>query len=209
MKKITLLGDSIFDNEVYVAHDQAVIDQINRKDKKDWGADLLAVDGAITQDVANQCPQINADTTHLIVSCGGNDALGYLPLFGEPVRDILEAMGVMAEIKAQFQKQYQLMVCKVREQGKHLVLCTIYDSVPEIDHSLLAALSIFNEVILKEAVRHYLPVLDLRLICNDTADYSTISPVEPSAQGGGKIIDAITNLLTHHDFTCRQSIIYT
>ncbi len=209
MKKITLLGDSIFDNEVYVSSGQAIIDQINRRGKKDWSAELLAVDGAITQDVANQCLKINADTTHLIVSCGGNDALGCFPVFGEPVRDVQEAMEIMAEIKAQFQQQYQLMISNAKEQGKHLVLCTIYDSVPEIDRSLLAALSIFNEVILKEAVRYNVPVLDLRLICNDKEDYSTISPIEPSVQGGGKIIDAITNLLTQHDFSCRQSNIYT
>jgi hypothetical protein len=37
--------------------------------------------------------------------------------------------------------------------------------------------------------------LDLRLICKERADSSTISPIEPSASGGGKIARAILSAI--------------
>ena len=49
------------------------------------------------------------------------------------------------------------------------------------------ALAPFNDVILREATAHGLSVLDLRLVCDEPGDYSTVSPIEPSAQGGRKI----------------------
>jgi hypothetical protein len=50
IRRIALLGDSIFDNEPYVLPGKAVIDQINQLNKNDWSAELLAVDGATTRD---------------------------------------------------------------------------------------------------------------------------------------------------------------
>jgi hypothetical protein len=39
-------------------------------------------------------------------------------------------------------------------------------------------------------------VIDLRLICDERADYSAVSPIEPSAAGGGKIARAIARAVT-------------
>jgi hypothetical protein len=67
---------------------------------------------------------------------------------------------------------------------------------------------VFNDVILLEAFRAGLPVLDLRLICDEARDYSAVSPIEPSAAGGVKIVQGIVRLVTGHDFTRRESVIY-
>jgi hypothetical protein len=48
----------------------------------------------------------------------------------------------------------------------------------------LTALALFNEVILEEACKRKLAVIDLRTICNEKEDYSEVSPIEPSHQGG-------------------------
>ena len=50
----------------------------------------------------------------------------------------------------------------------------------------------FNEVILREAFRAAVPVVDLRLICTEVSDYAICSPIEPSVSGGGKIARSIT-----------------
>jgi hypothetical protein len=72
----------------------------------------------------------------------------------------------------------------------------------------MTALAMFNEVILREAFDAKIPVIDLRLICSESSDYSEISPIEPSASGGENIVRAIVQLLANHKFERKQSIIY-
>ena len=55
------------------------------------------------------------------------------------------------------------------------------------------ALSLFNDVILTEAMRMRLPVLDLRQIMDEDSDYA--NPIEPSAHGGEKMAKAISQIL--------------
>jgi hypothetical protein len=51
-----------------------------------------------------------------------------------------------------------------------------------------------------------LPLIDLRLICNDDADFA--NPIEPSVQGGAKIAAAIETLLADYDFGGPRSEIF-
>ncbi len=51
-----------------------------------------------------------------------------------------------------------------------------------------------NEAILAEGSRQQLPVIDLRQICSEVTDYSSLSPIEPSAKGGLKITKVISKL---------------
>jgi hypothetical protein len=55
------------------------------------------------------------------------------------------------------------------------------------------ALAIFNDVISREAAIRGLPLIDLRVICNDPGDYA--NPIEPSVQGGAKIARAIAGVV--------------
>jgi hypothetical protein len=48
---------------------------------------------------------------------------------------------------------------------------------------------VFNDCIVRAAFAHGLPLLDLRLICTEEADYA--NSIEPSARGGEKIARAI------------------
>ena len=69
-----------------------------------------------------------------------------------------------------------------------------------LDRVEVTGLCLFNDVILREAFRAGLPVIDLRLVCTDAADYARSSPIEPSVVGGGKIARAIGRLVTTYDF---------
>lgn len=208
-KKVALLGDSIFDNEVYVVQRKSVIEQINAIDKKNWEAELLALDGAVTRDIAQQCVQVTQDVTHLIVSCGGNDALGYLEVFIEKCSSMLEAMQRLTEIRKLFKKSYQAMLESIQALNRNFAVCTIYDSSPNIGEPLLTALAIFNDVIFKEAFKLGVPVLDFRLTFDQPADYSAMSPIEPSEIGGEKIAKVIAYFVEHHDFNTKNSVIYS
>lgn len=78
MKHIVLLGDSIFDNAVYVLGKPPVIEQLRSVLPANWKATLLAVDGSVTREVHNQLTELPADASHLVASSGGNDALRQL-----------------------------------------------------------------------------------------------------------------------------------
>ncbi len=63
--------------------------------------------------------------------------------------------------------------------------------------------------ILSEAFRAAVPVIDLRLVCTEAGDYSKVSPIEPSAVGGGKIAGAIARVLAEHDFMSGGSRVFS
>ncbi|MBL7003633.1 MAG: SGNH/GDSL hydrolase family protein [Gammaproteobacteria bacterium] len=194
MKHIVLAGDSIFDNTRYVDSGQSVIDQLRRKANNNFDSTLIAVDGSITNELNNQFVQLPPDTTHLFISSGGNDALEAERILGEPVANVFGAMTLLSKAIDQFHADYRAMLHEAVDRVQNVIVCTIYDSIPGYAKEAMTALKLFNEVILREAFANNLPVIDLRLICDDANDYSIISPIEPSEQGGDKIADSIVYL---------------
>ena len=202
---IALVGDSIFDNSVYVDGPYSVSDHLIKLEPE-WHIDLIAVDGHTTIDVPDQSRLIAKGTSHIVLSIGGNDALNVISKLRTPCHDVLEGLGVLADIREEFIRNYALALEAVMSHRLPLILCTIYDQVPGLSPELQTALSSFNEVILREAAIRQLPVIDLRCICNSTSDYSSISPIEPSEEGGLKIaqwISASVREIDHGAGGCR------
>jgi lysophospholipase L1-like esterase len=208
MNHVVLLGDSIFDNARYVPERPAVIDQVRQSLPGGWRATLLAVDGHIAEDVAGQLKGLPADATHLVVSAGGNDALGESGLLTEPAGTVGEALGLVQEVRDRFRSSYRAMLGALGAVGKPVAVCTIYDSIPGFGSAERAALAGFNEVVLREAFAARIPVIDLRLICDRPEDYSHVSRIEPSAVGGAKIARAIAELVASHNFGHPRSTVY-
>ena len=194
MKHIVLLGDSIFDNGVYVPGEAAVIDQLRASMPVDWKATLLAVDGHVIRDVAGQLERLPRDASDLVVSVGGNDALGQAHLI-EQVESIEELTSALAEIMPGFRREYAAMLDAVTQRKLHTTVCTIYRQCPFPDAKwrrlVPLAVDAFDDIIQQEAGRHDLPVIELREICTEAEDYSGLSPIEPSSIGGMKIVQAI------------------
>jgi hypothetical protein len=208
MGHAVLLGDSIFDNARYVPDRPPVIEQLRQALPRDWRASLLAVDGDITEDVVNQLRGLPADATHLVVSAGGNDALGESSILSESVGTVREALSIIHDVRTRFRQSYRAMLQALSAVGKPTAVCTVYDAIPGLGPAEQAALAGFNEVILREAFLAGLPVIDLRLVCDRPSDYSHVSPIEPSSVGGAKIVRVIAELVTTHDFGQRRSTIY-
>jgi hypothetical protein len=191
MAHIVLLGDSIFDNAAYVRGGPDVVRQLRGKLPEGWQANLLAVDGHVTRDVPRQLARLPDEASHLVVSVGGNDALGASHLLGAGVRRVADAVGLLGEAQDLFAQSYEAMLETVLAPGLPTALCTIYDTPqtsPE-QRIIRTALAIFNDVITRAAFSRGLPLIDLRLICGDPADYA--NPIEPSVRGGEKISSAI------------------
>lgn len=211
MAHIVLLGDSIFDNAPYVpagTHVQAQLESLVTPSDR---VSLLARDGSVLADMVAQVARLQElpeQADWIVVSCGGNDVLGLVGAMQSKVGSVIEAAMLLADWQAEFRRDYRRMLNIVLSRRRPVALATIYDGVPGLDPGLRTALAPFNDVILREAIAHRLPVLDLRLICDQPDDYALVSPIEPSAQGGGKIAAAIAQLVREQDPGARRTVVY-
>jgi hypothetical protein len=194
---LILIGDSVFDNGVYVQPGQADVSAHLRTklEPKGWSVDVRAVDGDIVSDVAGQLGSkpIPKPCT-LVLSVGGNDALGHLEVLQEPIIDGTMATALMRfrEIREDLRIQYANALDLILSHQQPLIACTLYNpKYPEADLQMLAetALSFFNDVITEEALRRNIPIIDLRDVCSKPDAFA--NPIEPSEIGGDLITDAI------------------
>ena len=194
---VVLLGDSVFDNAAYVSGGPDVVRQLRERLPAGWQATLAAVDGATTADVPRQVRGVPEDATHLVLSVGGNDALGRLDILEAPARSVADALGRLAEMADRFEDGYRAALEATLGRGLPTALCTVYDPRfpdPVLQRLCVTGLAHFNDRILRAAFGAGLPVLDLRSICGEDADFA--NPIEPSTRGGAKMADAIVGLVT-------------
>jgi lysophospholipase L1-like esterase len=208
MTHVVLLGDSIFDNGAYVRRGEPdVVAQVQAKLPGGAKASLCAVDGAVTAGVERQLARLPSDATHLIVSVGGNDALRSSGLLREQARSVAEVIAKFATVQDEFARNYRAMLDAVLERRLPTAVCTIYDARfpdPQEQRLVVTALSIFNDVITREAFARRLHLIDLRLICNEPDDYA--NPIEPSAKGGEKIAGVIAQVAAGNTIFPRSQV---
>ena len=204
MRKVVLLGDSVFDNGSYVGGGADVIAQLRERLPDGWAAELLAVDGSVMAGVVEQAKRLPAHATHLIISVGGNDALAMSSVLSAPSTSVADTLVKLATVRDDRATLQALWATHLP-----LAVCTIYDvRYPDLAQRrvAVAALALINDCIIREAAGRGIPVLDLRLISSEDDDFA--NPIEPSEKGAGKIADAIVALLQHHDFSSGRSQLF-
>ncbi|MEP7066450.1 MAG: SGNH/GDSL hydrolase family protein [Gemmatimonadota bacterium] len=197
MAHIVLLGDSIFDNQPYVAQGGATIDELSARLPAGWQATLLAHDGDRARDVRSQLRGVPASATHLVVSVGGNDALDQQALMAERVRTVDEALRRLGEVAQKFEDDYRVMLRTVLAKALPVTICTIYNgNFDDWETALVfrTALAAFNDVIIRAGWENHLPILDLRAVCDRPAHYA--NPIEPSTEGSARIAEAIVRMMS-------------
>jgi hypothetical protein len=133
-----------------------------------------------------------------VMSAGGNDALGSIQLLSDPTPyTFSQVLAHLYKMMESFRADYATTLDHVLAYQRPTVVCTVYN--PHFDEELLqhtaeAALSIFNDVIMQEAVRRRVPMIDLRLVCTEPAHFA--NPIEPSNEGGARIAEAIISAVT-------------
>jgi lysophospholipase L1-like esterase len=209
MKHIVLLGDSVFDNKAYIDGGLDVIEQIRRQIPAGWKASLLAVDGSVVENVRKQSLDLPDDATHLVISAGGNDAILNAGILQQKVASSAEVLDKLADIAGEFERHYREMLQSVLSLNKPTAVCTIYyPRIPEpfTQKIAVAALATFNDVIIRLAFQSGVPLIDLRLVCDENSDYA--NEIEPSEKGGGKIANAIVRLVSDHNFESRRTEVF-
>ncbi len=177
MEHLVLIGDSILDNGAYVAGGSPIVEQLRSRLPRDWRVTLLARDGAVAENVLNQIEQLPADVTCLVLSVGGNDALECSPILNMPEEDSSAMLAELVSAQNKFQHNYQQVMRALHKTKLPAIGCTIYDTIPGLTPLDRMGLSLFNDVIMRELITAHRPVLDLRILCNEPRDYSTISPI--------------------------------
>ena len=222
---IVLCGDSIIDNGSYVNEGELDVSGQVQEELPDSKVTLLAVDGNVTEDIEDQMNNLPKDATHIFISIGGNDGYNRMDVFDESANTIGDAMGPLYEMRNEFEIDYNKMLKNVLSYGVPTTLCSIYyprfeksdndvirnylggknNQVP-IKKMAMVGLSVYNDIITKEAFQAGLPLIDLRVLCNDDKDFA--NHIEPSALGGKKIARAIKEVVSVHDFTKNVSVVY-
>ena len=199
MSHVTLVGDSVFDNLVYVKPELDVQQQLRNALPDEWTVTLGAIDGSITDDVSDQLNELPEHVSHIVVSVGGNDGLQNLGILFQPVASVAEGLTLLSGVLTEFRAAYRQMVEKLITTNIPATVCTIYrpQFEPSLQQVSLMALSLFNDVIISEAMAMHLPVLDLRPILDEGSDYA--NEIEPSSHGGEKMAKAISHMLLGND----------
>ena len=218
MKHIVLLGDSIFDNSAYVGFDQEdVPSQLKSMLNDDFKVTNLAVDGDVTEDITDQLNKMPSDATHLFLSIGGNDGLSQLSILNESVRTVGDALQKMYVIGEAFKETYSEMMDRVLKYKLPTAVCNIYypkfhpQSLNRVvtylpllvngevlQQMAMSAETVFNDIIMHEVFVRNLPLIDLRILCNEDEDFA--NPIEPSSIGGFKIASTIKKVVENHSF---------
>ncbi len=192
---VALLGDSVFDNQAYTNGEPDVASHLRDLLQKSAQVTLCAVDGSTTHDLHLQAARLPDDTSHVVVSIGGNDALLNIDLLATPVTSTTEALSLFGHRVGQFESAYRTAIDSILNLKRQTAICTIYNGNLDPPQAYVArvALMMFNDVILRCAFEHGLTIIDLRSVCNKKTDYA--NPIEPSGPGGLKIAAAIAGWL--------------
>lgn len=200
MTHCVLLGDSIFDNAVYVAPGQDVPTQLQQMlAGRDATArvTLLAVDGAICEEVAAQARGVPAGASQLFLSVGGNDLLRQFDLLNARAGTVADALLKLGTVMDELARRYREAVDACRATGLPLCLCAVYgSSFPDPRTQACADLivGLFHDRIRQTAEEHRLPVIDLRRICWRETDF--VQSIEPSDTGGRRIAAALAGFVS-------------
>ena len=124
-RHVVLLGDSIFDNAAYVGAGPDVIRQVRERLPAGSKASLCARDGSVTSDVRAQIDRIPADTDALVISAGGNDAIGHSGILDRPAHSSADVFDMIFQLGELFLADYGRMLARAMERELPVTVCTM------------------------------------------------------------------------------------
>jgi hypothetical protein len=209
MGHVILVGDSILDNAPYVAAGQDVSSHLRRMLPRAWDVTLRAVDGSTLVNIESQIVALPEDTTHLVFSCGGNDALCQIESLTETAGTIGETLRHANRWQREFLDEYHKVLGSLSATGKRVIVLTIYDpqfEETELQQAAEAALCLYNDGITRAAFEAGATVVDLRCLFNEASDMA--NPIEPSETGGAKIASVLRDICLGENGGHKNSRVY-
>ncbi len=204
---LLVCGDSVLDNGAYVGLLGRPLKRHLRAFLDNWQVDFRALDGAVCADVSSV--QLGGGGEGdaggdgagafdaVVVSVGGNDALGRLHLL-EDARQarLIDFALMLADVQDAFRADYAAVLDAAARHAPAVLALTVYrprfhlDGMPaELQRAASTLLSLFNDVIQEEAQARGCTLLDLRRICDSDRHFA--NAIEPGDLGGREIARAI------------------
>ena len=193
---VSLLGDSIIDNKVYVGEGElSVTEHLQHNSSSNFT--MIAVDGDTTEDVLeNQLDNLKEPVSHIVLSIGGNDLLQNLHLLQDETSGMKFALEKSSELIGEIQENYTKILEHLSDYDAKVLLCTVYEGdlksdvmLAQFDKAGQAMLKMHNDTVYYLASKFEVDVLELRNIFTNKEDYA--NPIEPSHIGGEKLAKAI------------------
>lgn len=193
---VSLLGDSIIDNKVYVGEGElSVTEHLQHNSSSNFT--MIAVDGDTTEDVLeNQLDNLKEPVSHIVLSIGGNDLLQNLHLLQDETSGMKFALEKSSDLIGEIQENYTKILQHLSNYDAKVLLCTVYEGdlksdvmLAQFDKAGQAMLKMHNDTVYYLASKFEVDVLELRNIFTNEEDYA--NPIEPSHIGGEKLAKAI------------------
>lgn len=193
---VSLLGDSIIDNKVYVGEGELSVTEHLQHNSSCYFT-MIAVDGDTTADVLdNQLDNLKEPVSHIVLSIGGNDLLQNLYLLQDETSGMKFALEKCSELISEIQENYIKILEHLSQNDTKVLLCTVYEGdlesdllLAEYDKAGQVMLKMHNDTVYYLASKFEVDVLELRNIFTNKEDYA--NPIEPSHIGGEKLAKAI------------------
>jgi hypothetical protein len=170
IRHLVLLGDALENLDLGMDPAEAVLVP---KPRNPWKLTVLEAPHVLQRGWARAIP---LDATHVGICVDGGwaiEASGLLRGSAQSISGALEALSIAAD---QFEEVFAKLVAAALEAGLPTVVCTLVPSrheEPSRQRATAAALAIFNDRILRQAVAANLSVVDLRFVCDEESDYAT------------------------------------
>ena len=124
---VSLLGDSIIDNKVYVGEGELSVTE-HLKHNSSSNFTMIAVDGDTTEDVLdNQLDNLKEPVSHIVLSIGGNDLLQNLHLLQDETSGMKFALEKSSELIGEIQENYTKILEHLSQYDAKVLLCTVYE----------------------------------------------------------------------------------
>lgn len=120
--------------------------------------------------------EIPEDATHVAISIEGAWAIETSGLLQGGTHTISEALETLCTAADEFEGMLEGMIAAAQETGLPTVVCTLVPArhaKPAQHRNVSTALAIFNDRVLRCAVAAGLSIVDLRLVCDEDADYAS------------------------------------
>lgn len=178
---IVLLGDSIFQNNNYVPKSKSV--EYLLKEKLSIPSLVLAQDNAIIYDIPKQYNSmplnLNAKTTNLYISIGGNDLLN---LYEHNNTNNSKLFNMVWEI---YKKTILMLIDSTQ---CNIILTDIYFITDPNYSKYIPMIKKWNSNLYQFAGQHKLNVFKISKILTQPKDFT--NSIEPSVIGGNKMVNS-------------------
>lgn len=138
-----------------------------------WKLTILQPEQVLRPGPVRAFPQ---GATHVVICVEGGWAIETSGLLRGEARLVRDALDTLATAADEFENVFAGLIAAAQETGLPAVVCTLVPArytEPAEQRSAATALAIFNDRVVRCAFAARLPIVDLRMVCDEDRDFAT------------------------------------